>query len=113
MLTLEKLAQRLKQIRENLGYSQDFVAGELGLSRQAIINIESGKRKVDSFELFKLSDLFGVSAIDLINEDKVAVKNFQEAAVFYRKDKPLSDFENKALSDFDKINKDYDFLKSI
>jgi hypothetical protein len=43
----------------------------------------------------------------------IAVKNFQEAAVRYRKDRPLSDFENKALADFDKISVDYEFLKKI
>ena len=114
MLTLEKLGKKLKNIRENLGYSQDFIASELGLNRQAIIGIESGRRKVDSFELFKLSNFYGINVVDLMSESgEIPVKNLQEALTKHCLGKIISEFEKKALSEFDKICDDYEFLKNL
>jgi transcriptional regulator with XRE-family HTH domain len=113
MLTLDKIGKKLKSIRERLGFSQDFVAKELNINRQAIIAIESGRRKIDSFELFKLAELYGVDVFDIINESKVIMPNFQEAVMHLRKNDRLSDNERKALLDFDKIFHDYQFLMNL
>ncbi|WP_127588851.1 helix-turn-helix domain-containing protein [Paenibacillus koleovorans] len=52
------LAERLRETREYLGLSQQFVADYIGISRAAISSIESGKRKVDALELEKFSKLY-------------------------------------------------------
>lgn len=113
MLKLEILGKKLKIIREQLGFSQEFVARELDLNRQAIIGIESGKRKVDSFELFKLAEIYRVSVSDIMSESKLAVPNFQEAITHLRCNHELSDEEKNALMEFDQIYRDYEFLKRI
>lgn len=55
---LYKLAERLKETREYLGVSQQFVSEFLGISRAAISAIESGKRKVNALELERFSKLY-------------------------------------------------------
>jgi len=53
-----KIGQRLKEIREYLGLSQDEVAKALKMSRPAVSLIESGERKVDALELKKFAAIF-------------------------------------------------------
>ena len=113
MLTLKQLGRKLKDLREKIGFSQKFVAKELEITRQAIINIESGKRKIDSFELFKLADLYNISVTDLITEQEPQISNFQEAIVHLRNKNLLDEEEKKALFEFQKICDDYKFLKQL
>ena len=53
---------RLKESRESLHLTQDYVARVLGIPRTAIVQIENGNRRVSSDELAKFSRLYGVSA---------------------------------------------------
>jgi|GraSoi2013_100cm_1033763.scaffolds.fasta_scaffold12576_2 transcriptional regulator with XRE-family HTH domain len=55
----ETLAKRLRESREYLGLSQEYVAQQTGISRPAISEIEGGRRKVDSLELKRFSKLYG------------------------------------------------------
>ena len=52
------LAGRLKDTREYLGLSQQFVSEQTGIPRSAISDIERGVRRVESLELKKLSRLY-------------------------------------------------------
>lgn len=114
MLTLSQLGKKIKKLRKEIGFSQEFVAKELGITRQAIMNIESGRRKVDSFELFKLADLYNVNAGDLLIEAEMPLaSNFKEAIMHLRNNNLLDDEEKKALLEFKKICEDYEFLKSL
>jgi transcriptional regulator with XRE-family HTH domain len=54
----EKLAERLREVREYLGVSQEFVAQQTGISRAAVSAIENGKRKVEAVELTALAALY-------------------------------------------------------
>ena len=54
----ERLCQHLKEAREFLGLSQEFVADHIDLSRVAISAIETNKRKVSSVELKKFARLY-------------------------------------------------------
>ncbi len=54
----QRLAGRLREAREYLGLSQQFVAEHTGLPRVAISAIENGKRKVEALELEALAKLY-------------------------------------------------------
>lgn len=54
----KQLADRLKEAREYLGLSQQFVAEQTGIPRVAISAIENGKRKVEALELEALALLY-------------------------------------------------------
>lgn len=58
--------ERLKEARKYLKLSQAFVARQMGLSRPTISAIESGQRKVSAEELARFSELYGVSAEELM-----------------------------------------------
>jgi transcriptional regulator with XRE-family HTH domain len=52
------LASRLKEAREYLGLSQQFVADATGLSRAAVSAIETSRRRVEALELERLAALY-------------------------------------------------------
>lgn len=54
-----RLRERLREVREYLNLSQQFVADNTGLLRSAVADIERGARRVDSLELQKLAKLYG------------------------------------------------------
>lgn len=59
-LTREQIAIRIREIRENLGFTQAEVAKALGVHRPAVSELEAGRRGVTSEELYKLSALFAM-----------------------------------------------------
>ena len=54
----QALAARLRDAREYLGLSQQFVAEQTGIQRSAVSDIERGTRRVESLELKKFSELY-------------------------------------------------------
>ena len=64
---MRALYERIKEARTELHLSQDYVAKFLGVNRTAIVEIESGKRKVSADELGKLSELFQIPAAPPVN----------------------------------------------
>ena len=53
-----RLAERLREVREYLGISQQFVADNTRIPRVAISEIENGKRRVEALELEALAALY-------------------------------------------------------
>jgi len=66
----KKLSKKIKAIRERLGFSQETLAKELGISRVAISQIENGDRKISAEEIAKLSKVFNMPTDILLDLDK-------------------------------------------
>ena len=60
------LANRLKELREKNGLTQEQVANYLGVDQSLITRIEKGERNIQVSYLEALSSLYGC---DLVNED--------------------------------------------
>lgn len=58
---MSKLGNRLKQARENKGFTQQYVADKLDVSNGAISGYERGYRDPDTEILNRLADLYEVS----------------------------------------------------
>lgn len=58
----------LQKLRRQYGYSQDFVARKLEISRPTYILLESGKRDLSIREARILSDLYGLALVDFLAE---------------------------------------------
>ena len=61
------LGQRLTQLRNSKGLSQDALAEAIGVSRQSVSKWETDASIPDLEKLVKLSDFFAVSFIILAN----------------------------------------------
>ncbi|MFH2048977.1 MAG: helix-turn-helix transcriptional regulator, partial [bacterium] len=69
MITKHKLAERIKQMREDRELSQEELAIKLSVPRPSISQLESGQRDVSSIELAKLANIFEISVNDLLSPD--------------------------------------------
>ena len=88
-----KLHERIKKLRTNLHLSQEYVAKILGVNRNAIVEIEAGKRKVSAEELGKLAELFKVSTDELLNGRQVEMPTM----MFARKFEELDEADQKEI----------------
>lgn len=70
---MKKLGERLKNIREELHLSQEYVAKYLNIPRTAIVQIESEKRKVSADELELFSNIYGVSVDELVHGQETEI----------------------------------------
>jgi len=64
---LIKLGQRIRNLREAKGWSQERLAEECGLHRTYIGALERGERNVAALNLRKISSALGVSLSQLCN----------------------------------------------
>ncbi|MGN8774442.1 helix-turn-helix domain-containing protein [Candidatus Weimeria sp. HCP3S3_B5] len=73
---MAELGKRLQDIRKKTGFTQEQVAGFLGVTQAYISQIEKGERQiqVDLFE--KMAALYGVDAADVENEREVSPIRF-------------------------------------
>ena len=102
------LARRLREAREYIGLSQESVAEYLGLSRPSVSSIERGTRKVSSFELKHLAELYRKSVAFLLGignetDDNWSVDSYTKA--LFRTTQKLDD------TDRDQVLRFVEFLK--
>jgi transcriptional regulator with XRE-family HTH domain len=57
----KKIGQRIKNLREEIGISQQDLANKLGILRPTISQMETGERKITIEELIKLSEILNAS----------------------------------------------------
>ena len=67
-----ELNERIKQLRRERKLSQEELAKYIGVTRTAIVEIEAANRKVSAEELRKFSELFRVSADELLFGKKLS-----------------------------------------
>lgn len=75
MITIKKIGERVKNIREQRNYSQQYVASKLGVSQKAYSKIETGETKLSVDNLMKLSEILETTINDLLDTVGNAVYN--------------------------------------
>ena len=71
--------KRIRELREQLGISQQKLSELLNVSRPAISQIESGERKISAEELKKLSEIFHIPLDSLLSLEKEPEVVLEEA----------------------------------
>jgi transcriptional regulator with XRE-family HTH domain len=95
------LGERLRESREFLGLSQQDVAQLLKLTRPAVTNIETGKRKVSTLELREFARLYRKPYDWLIGESSESPPAEDELTLaLYRTTSELSDRDRAQLLRF-------------
>lgn len=69
MDNLDKLGERLRELRESCGLSQEAVAGQIGVSPQAVSKWENGKAIPELGSIVPLANLFHVSTDQLLKNE--------------------------------------------
>lgn len=65
-----KLGQNIKNRREELKLSQEYVAEQLGVSRQAVSKWETGQSEPTASNLIRLTEVFEISLAELVDPNK-------------------------------------------
>lgn|SRR5574341_699071 len=81
-LTKKEIGQRLREVREAIGFTQAQVAERLGWHRPTISEIEAGRRAVTSEELYRFAELYATSVSALLSDPAPGVE--AATAVLFR-----------------------------
>lgn len=76
----QQLARRLREAREFMNLSQQFVSEQTGIPRSAISDIERGGRRVESLELKRLADLYRMPVSYLLGDSAPPMDELAGAA---------------------------------
>ncbi len=77
----KKLSKKIKELRKEQGFSQEYIAQKLGLSRPTYMQIEKGERELTVPEAKQLADIFGLQLVNFLMGSK-----FTEPEVTLEKD---------------------------
>ena len=74
-----EFGQRLREARDALGWSQEQLAQQVGMSRASIANMERGAQRVALHQWLELADALGIEGMRLIPGISPAEGNLQRA----------------------------------
>ncbi len=66
MITID-LGKRIRELRKEVGISQEKFALQIGMDRTYFASVESGKRNISIQNIKKITDGFGISISDLFD----------------------------------------------
>ncbi|SRR6266849_9311317 len=95
-----RLGEKLREARKYLGLKQEDVAAYLNLPRTALVDIESGQRRVEAIELTHLAKLYKQPVSYFTGEDATAAALPASVAHLARQAVELSDQDREELSRF-------------
>lgn len=73
---MNNIGHKIKSRREQLNFSQEYIAEHLGISQPAYVKIEKGVTKLDFERLIKISEILEIDVNELL-EKKYIVNNFK------------------------------------
>src|SRR5215813_4354749 len=96
----KRLGERLREARKYLGLKQEDVAQYLNIPRTALVDIESGQRRVEVIELTRLAKLYKQPVSYFTGEDQASAALPVDAAHLARQAAELSQKDREELSRF-------------
>ena len=100
--------ERIKNFRNRLHLSQEYVANFLGINRATYTQMENGKRKITAEDISRLSELLGVTADALLNENKIS----QPSTVFARSFEKLDENDQAEIMNLIKFKEQMKMQRS-
>ena len=75
---MKNISEKLMDIRQQLGFSQEYVANCLGVSCSTISQMELGNRKITMDEVQKFCRLYHISADYILNQESSEFEQLNE-----------------------------------
>ena len=72
---MEKIINRIKEIRKEKGISHEAMAFDLGISQVAYSKLEKNETKLNVDRLYKIAEILDTKVSDLLNEEKSTIYN--------------------------------------
>jgi transcriptional regulator with XRE-family HTH domain len=70
-----KIGTKLRRLRMEKGYKQEYLAEVLEISQKTYSNMENDKSSISLDTLKKIAQEYKIELIDLIKDDKVVIQN--------------------------------------
>lgn len=96
----KKLGEKLRDSRKYIGLKQEDVAYFLKIPRTALVEIESGQRRVEAIELTRLAKLYKQPVSYFVDEDVASADLPADAAYLARQAAELSPQDREELNRF-------------
>jgi transcriptional regulator with XRE-family HTH domain len=96
----QRLGERLREARKYLGLNQEEVAEFLKIPRTALVDIESGQRRVEAMELTRLAKLYKQPVGYFTGEDAAAAALPASVMFLAKQAAELSDRDKEEVSRF-------------
>ena len=80
---MTKYMQKIKELRNNGGLSQEQVAKAIGVSRPTYTSIESGKQELSLDEAKKLATLFGIGVDELSSGNISNLQKYKQMIITF------------------------------
>jgi transcriptional regulator with XRE-family HTH domain len=96
----KKLGEKLRDSRKYIGLKQEDVAHFLKIPRTALVEIESGQRRVEAIELTRLAKLYKQPVSYFVDEEEASADLPAEAAYLARQAAELSPQDREELNRF-------------
>ena len=84
-----KIGQKLKDDRIRSGFTQEYAAEKINVSRQTISNWENEKSYPDIMSVIELSSLYSVSLDNLLKGDQKMIEHLKENTDIVKSSKKL------------------------
>ena len=94
------LHDNIRKFREQKQWSQEYMAEQLGLSKNGYAKIERGERRPSLDRLEQITAVFGIGMTDLFSDERQSIclinENSQHSSNYYHSDNALI-LENEKL----------------
>lgn len=84
-----EIGKKLKQARIRSGYTQEYIAEKIDVSRQTISNWENEKSYPDILSVMELSDLYSVTLDELLRGDPKMIEHLDESTNIVKSNQKL------------------------
>ena len=70
-----KIGSKLRKLRMEKGYKQEYMADVLDISQKTYSNMENDKSSISIDTLKKIAEEYKIDLIELLSDDKVVIQN--------------------------------------
>jgi transcriptional regulator with XRE-family HTH domain len=113
----KNIGEKIRQIRDLKGLSQEYISDKLGISQRAYSKIERNEIKIDWEKITEISKIFEIDPMELISfDDNLIFNNCTQSGKFVNSqahfnipEKLIEQYESRINS----LEKELDFLRQI
>lgn len=99
------IGERIKQIRQEKGITQDQLAKAIGCkNKSSISQIEKSGNNVWSIHIYKIAKALDCSVSDIVGEDLSVLDDFFVEKITPIKNEPYDKKTNKMLKNYEQLN---------
>jgi transcriptional regulator with XRE-family HTH domain len=113
----KNIGEKIRQIRDLKGLSQEYISGKLGISQRAYSKIERNEIKIDWEKITEISKIFEIDPMELISfDDNLIFNNCTQSGKFVNSqanfnvpEKLIEQYESRINS----LEKELDSLREL